>query len=60
MVDFLARRYDIWTDAVSALILFSSSWLDLVPPFAIEKQKQIAAAQHGTGLAIKMIQGVAL
>ena len=60
MVDFLARRYDTRIDAVQTLILFSSSWQDLAPPFAVEKQKQIAAAQHGLGLAVKMIQGVAL
>ena len=60
MVDLLARRYDTRTDAVPTLILFSSSWQDLAPPFAVEKQKQIAAAQHGLGLAVKMIQGVAL
>ena len=60
MVDFLARRYDTRTDAVPTLILFSSSWQDPAPPFAVEKQKQIAAAQHGLGLAVKMVQGVAL
>ena len=32
----------------------------MAPSLAVEKQKQIAAAQQGLGLAVKMIQGVAL